>query len=58
MTKVTGGQGKYGFLVGDNEYIIAPSRTGYLFTGEKASVRPQNGIVQKDFGMNKSQEGR
>lgn len=53
MTKVTGRQGNYGFLVGDKEYVLAPSRIGYSFAGQKTIVRSQDSIVQKDVGMDK-----
>lgn len=52
-TRVTTGDGRYGFLVGDEEYFVVPEKNGYHFEGKKLRVSPRGGIVRENIGLHK-----
>lgn len=52
-TRVTTGNGRYGFLVGDDEYFVVPERNGYHFEEKRLRISPRGGIVKEDIGLNK-----
>lgn len=52
-TRVTTGNGRYGFLVGDKDYIIVPEKEQYFYPDKKIQVIPKNGIVKEDIGLDK-----
>lgn len=54
MTKVTSGDGRYGFLVGEQRYILVSSKDGYVLPAGKLEVLGgREGIAKQDIGMKK-----
>lgn len=52
-TRITTSNGRYGFLVGNQDYILVPEHSGYHYPDKKLDIAPQNGIIKEDIGLNK-----
>jgi len=57
LTQVTISEGRYGFSVGNDRYILTCEKEGYILPEEKVEVQGRkDGIVRKEIGMEKQEE--
>jgi hypothetical protein len=55
-SKVTDIDGRYGFLVGDDKYLLVPNKAGYQSPEDRIEVIGQEGIVKRDIALKKTNE--
>jgi len=54
MARVTNSDGRYGFLVGDDDYVLIPKREGFSFPEGKVPIHGgEKGLVKEDIGLKK-----
>jgi len=54
LTQVTPANGRYGFLVGKENYILTCEREGYIYPEKQTEILgTREGVVKKDVGMRK-----
>jgi hypothetical protein len=53
LTQVTSNGGRYGFLVGNEKYILTCEKPGFALPGDKLEITGQReqGIIKKDIGL-------
>ena len=59
LTAMSKSDGKYGFLVGDEKYVLTAEKEGYAFPEKRIMVIPERkGVVKKNLGMKEIRDNR